>query len=456
MKLLFGAVLISILFSGISRADSLSLPLEGYFHPGRAMPVMWERGQSSGGSSILEISANGAITSRVNLSDSLRGIFPWLAITGDLREIHWRMAGAGGSDLGSPLHPLENSDRLIGLAAAEDSFASDLFPNEALAGNHKIRIHLDLAQLIQSPAMAWESLDALVFLPGDFQKIPLQKQREFVAAGITLAVAGDSAPDAEWPWRKSGRLWIASGEIALPPILNAEAYTPTLGWVGGKSGDLRRRWLLLGAIFCLAVWGITLWRGKWMPVFVGIFSCIALCGLAFENQRQSPVALASGIVHLGDMPVAIADLWQFARSHRDAEFMLPVDGLVQPVYYESAQSQWANLSLECDSAGNPKMLSAQLKADWALAVVNRRIDGEQPKPNRNPATSPLRALDIRSIYPGLSVVGQIDDGAANAQTNSTTISAASSAQWPAIVLRPISSNKFPGRFPVRSPFRSGQ
>src|ERR1700692_4318867 len=58
-----------------ARGQTLFLPLKGYFHPGRAMPVRWDTSTDT-----IQLSAPGAITSRVQTAGNPHGVFPWLVI----------------------------------------------------------------------------------------------------------------------------------------------------------------------------------------------------------------------------------------------------------------------------------------------------------------------------------------------------------------------------------------
>lgn len=53
-------------------ADDISLPLRGYFHPGRAMPVKWNVSEPTASGTVIQLSASDAVTTRLVLSDNAR------------------------------------------------------------------------------------------------------------------------------------------------------------------------------------------------------------------------------------------------------------------------------------------------------------------------------------------------------------------------------------------------
>jgi hypothetical protein len=384
-------------------ANALSLPLQGYFHPGRAMPVRWEDSQA------VQLSASGSITTHLEAVDQSRGIFPWIVIAPNVADVSDRTL--------PPLHPLEDSDCLVADAVSNDSDARSLFPNRRMIG-----IHVDADELT-GPAMAWETLDAILLTPAGFQSIPQPMCRDLFAEGIELAVLSDRQPDARLPWNRSGKWWIASAGMGLPPIVCADAYAPTYGWPAGRSQAFRTRIFLFGAIYCLLVCGVGLWRSRWMPAGIVAASLLAAAGFAFDNQRQSPIFQRSGIVRLIG-PATMEDDWLYQVSHRPTQFTLPLENSVHPIFCDESQPESLCLTLDCDGRGRPTAITGRLSADEPLALMRRRMPTQPTDliPPTRSATSPLRLLATESIYPGFSLAGQIDPPTTD-------------DSWPTVVLR---------------------
>jgi hypothetical protein len=410
------AFLIAGLFANICAADALTLPLQGYFHPGRAMPVRWEFSQSPPGGSEIILSGDGAVTSRVSQIALPEGIFPWMVLQADVNHIR-AQTPAGVETISQPLHPLTDAQKLVGVAGNDVAAASQLFPGEEI-----VPIRLDSLHPISGPAMAWESLDGLILTPGQWQDIPQNTRRDLFAAGVKIAVSGDNPPQESFHWQQTSRWWIARS-VSLPLAVNPDALTPTEGWIAGTPADLGREIVLLGVLFGIFATGIGLWRSRWMPPALAVFSA-GFCSIIASEYSAPRIAEAGGIVQIAQ-PAELADSWTYLESHRDADFNVAAPGIAIPILSDPSQSATCNLVLNCDSAGQPISLSGRLKADEPIALLSRAIAG-QIDPVLAPVTSPLRALATPAIYPGLSVAGQLsnEQPATGAET-----------RWPTILLK---------------------
>jgi hypothetical protein len=385
---LFG--LIAILSATTAGAQELSLPLQGYFHPGRAMPVRWSIDSSGGVGATVRITAPGAITTSVS-SVNPDGIAPWIVF-----DPH-----ATAGDKQFELHPLEDSDFLVGNFVSDETDIARLFPNQ-----HIVTVHVD-ARDLQSPPMAWETLDAVVLTNEEWRQLGESARDQLFVEGITLAVRLDSKPEGELPWRADGAWWIASADLKLPGIVNADAYAPTDGWSPGRSVEFRKRTFLFAAMYCLVCVGVFLWRSRWMPAAFVVVSIVAGAAIAGENRRESPISACSGTVLVKD-EITLADMWVFQMSHRPVTFHVPTGAMVAPVLSDESQFESAGLTLECGNDGEPTAIDGRLSADEPLALVRRRFlaDPSSP-PDLLKATSPLRLLAGESIYHQFRIVGQL-------------------------------------------------
>src|SRR5690348_13227570 len=89
-----------LLATGLARADvSVSLPLQGYFRPGRYMPV---HVQSRGEGAPLVLAADGAVPTEYRPSGNADLVIPWLVISDSPRDVRW----PGGGNANVPLRPL--------------------------------------------------------------------------------------------------------------------------------------------------------------------------------------------------------------------------------------------------------------------------------------------------------------------------------------------------------------
>jgi len=344
-------------------ADDLTLPLAGYFHPSRAMPVRWFSTQSGE----LEVSSDG-ISSRVDSSNATSGILPCIVIDPNTRALHWIGPSASAGEM-TNLHPLSDSDFLVGNTLPANAGLAAIFPDRRV-----VPIHLEPGDL-QSPPMAWESLDALLITSSDWEKLPGEIQNDLVAEGITIAIDGEK-PANPFPWKRAGRFWVAAANIPMPPIISADADAPLGGQVIGRSDSFRYHIVLLGAIYCLVSCGVALWRSRWMPFAFVALTAGAGTLLAIDNSHQSPIFQKSRTVRLeGEIP--LQETWVYQISHRPVEFRLPVAGVVQPVFSDESEIAQMKLTLRCSEDGEPISIDGFLPADIPLAVMTRRLAPDQ-------------------------------------------------------------------------------
>jgi len=92
----------------------VKLPLEGFFRPGRCMPVWVEPSDSP-----LELRADGAVATEVSAGRG--GVVPLLVL-----------GHQPGPMNGIALRALSSDQRLVGLIGGDDGIASRLFPGQAI------------------------------------------------------------------------------------------------------------------------------------------------------------------------------------------------------------------------------------------------------------------------------------------------------------------------------------
>jgi hypothetical protein len=393
-----------LIFNCQTNAQPLYLPLEGFYHPGRAMPVRWDA-PLAGGS--LALSATGAVTTRILSLAQPHGAFPWLAINSNITNV--------SNPHLPPLHPLADDDLLIINTLPNDQAPTEIFPHRSLT-----TIHLTATELVPNP-MAWQTVDAIILDPQTFENFPSSLRNQFLAEGITLAVPGPTRPEINFSWQHQGNWWLASAGLNLPPIISPDVDAPTFGWTPGRSPEFRRRIFLFATIYCLLIAGIALWPSRWMLLAIIAVTIASSFFFALDNRRQSPIARQSGTI-LIDGPVQLQDSWLFQLSHRAADFRIPIAGSTQPIVSDPAQLNSLNLTLDCDPTGQPIALTGRLSPDKPLALMQRRIaQWATYHPSAPSITSPLRLLVTNSIYPGFTAVDQLNNSAPQV--------------WPTLILR---------------------
>jgi hypothetical protein len=387
----------------VAFAQSLSLPLQGYYHPGRAMPVQW---QSPAAGGAIQLSTPGAVTTRIDSIGNTRGIFPWLIIDSNVGEVSDRTL--------PPLRPLDDNDSLVVDTLDNDSVPNDLFPN-----HHIVTVHVDAADLA-SPPMAWQSVDAILLTSQTLQTLSSYNRIELFSYGIELEVQGDEPPEPHSGWIPNGHWWTLSSGLKLPPLISPDAYAPTEGWTPGRTPEFRRRIVLFASIYCLIVCGIGLWRSRWNLAAIFAASAVACILFAWDDRNESHIFQQAGVIELtGQVPRE--DQWLYQVSHRPADFRLPADGNLQPVLSDRSQLDPLNLVWECDGNGEPISMTGRLSPDIPLATMHRQIAPITSESPALPVTTPLRLLATPSLYPGYSIAGQLNN-------------ANSPEYWPTLIL----------------------
>ncbi len=368
------------------------------------MPIEWKNLSASG---TIQLSAKGAITSRIQTTGNTHGIFPWLVID---------QYPTDASATLPPLHPLEDSDCLIASTLEDDSIAATLFP-----GRRQILLHP--TNILEGPEMAWETLDAVLLTPEALAKVPVSTRANLFAAGVELIALTDTRPDTILPWQKNGRWWIASSNLHLPPSVDTAAFAPTDAWIAGRSSEFRRHIFLLGTIFALVVAGLALWRSPSMPTAIITASIVASTIFWLDNNTWSPIFRRDTVIRVIDK-TTIDDHWTYQTSHRAADFIVPFDASIHPVFMDATDLQMMDLTIEfMDPNARPLGISGRVPADRPFALMTRQFP-VPPSPISliNPPTTPTRLLAKDPIYRDFKIQGEL-----TTQTPDES--------WPGIVLQ---------------------
>src|SRR3954465_1402556 len=147
-------------------AVEMSMPLGGYWRPGRYMPL---RVTARDAGISVEIGGEGVIAVRVSLRDGrFDGIVPVLALSDP--RIH-----------NQPTRQLRPEQRLVGFTTIDIPFAQDLFPGTTI-----VPIQLAAGDPLPGAAVAWETLDAVV-LDNTISNVTEEKLRELGTCGVIVA-----------------------------------------------------------------------------------------------------------------------------------------------------------------------------------------------------------------------------------------------------------------------------
>jgi hypothetical protein len=401
-------VVVSILITSAARATSVSLPLGGYYHPGRYIPVRFDVETESS----FTISADGAVTTTAEYGG--HGVVPFLVERSTTASAHWTTR-YGSGDL--PLHPLQADQLLVGSLGPAASLAGAIFPDR-----QTISVQLDPFDAADpfvpvENFIVWASLDLVLIQQPQLAWFDDNRRAILLAGGTSLVVAGESGspPDTRWPWEHVGSCWLLRSP---PPLAVAiadtdDTYAPTFAWQPGRSASYRTHVALLGLIFAIGAAGSTLWRSKWSIAALAGWSLLAIAGFRAWDNGQEPLATAGGdlrVVYSSQPQLIRQDHWTYQRSARSTAVVRPLhpstDSILLPVLPRHGGP--ATVTLVCGSFGAPDRFITRLDPDRTMAWVERRVainHASTQAAAATPVTSPLRQL-LPMMYPRCSIVAE--------------------------------------------------
>jgi hypothetical protein len=401
MRGFFAWVCLALLFS-VSANAGTSLPLQGGYRPGRYMPV---RVTADSGT----LSADGALST---LWSGGAGVVPVL-IYGSPREL----ATAEGERL--PLHVVAEHERLVAFTPEARQGAVELFPSAA-----RIDVPLDAADPLPGPIAAWEALDAVVLSVDQMRRIDDDRRSALLGAGVTLAVAGDAAPDAAWPWHREGPLWVLRYTLLGPrdELVNPSAFAPTLGWSGGWPAGVRGQVVAAGALLGIVVVALTMWRARSAVIALTIVIIAATGAIAAWRRQLGNVMQAGGDVVVVDPPWVQRDSWLYERARQDApRQVVRWAGVTHPVFASAQAMADAGLRLMVDTASGETKFEHAASRGQVTAFVRRTVHPGQGPSIGSDRSSPMWEL-AKDVYaaPGSKIRGE---------EASTQL-----GRWPAVVI----------------------
>lgn len=384
------------------------LPLQGYFRPGRCLPVLIQANPTG-----LRIEADGAVPAEIHAGQV--GLIPVLILSNRAGQLH-----VGTQRFA--LRPLAADQSLVAVIGSADKsvLAAELFP-----GRQIIAIRLDPSDELVGPAIALESLDALI-VDGNWPRW-LANYHELVAAGVTIISSRPERPDSLLPWQRSGKHWIVRYEPAGPTatIGGEEAYLPAQGWQPGHAPSFRRQVVMAAALATLILMSTLLIRSRnWS--LAALIAATVTCTAAIEWWRRSqpPFRSAGGSIFVVHDGLVQHDAWKYVAAARPANGSQAVDSLVRPVLVDLEHARRVDLLLDC-KAQDTMSWKYRLDRQTRLAFFRRSVGRFPERPaTRQDSDSPLQWLARRCyLRQGWHIAGQISQ----------------KEQWPAVVIDTISS-----------------
>jgi hypothetical protein len=389
--------LVLLLLPFAARADiTLSLPLEGYYRPGKYMPVQF----SGSGAGQLAIGDPANVQTFIPLAENARGIAPAILLE-PASNLPWHNGDLGGA---LPLKLLSPQQRLIGFTTPDPTSAQTLFPDRDL-----IPVRLDPANLLPGPVAAWGILDALLL--DSSARLTREQISILLAGGTTIAIRSSEPPDKDWPWEKRGDLQILHLDLAGPRWggENIFPFDPVAGWQADWPASFRRRIFLYAVIFSILAAGASLIRLKYSGLIVVAGSILAVILLAIWWHGRSAVLEKSAMVSIVSPTLTQTDAWSCRASASPADASTPWDVLTWP-FFEEKTWPYLHLALHCKGDGSPDLFSFRCIPSFKIAFLSRVVDRQKPAgtPQAVLPDSPLFLLRKRTYgMPNLNPLGQI-------------------------------------------------
>ena len=383
-------VIALLVSSQVTRAGvTISFPLEGYYRPGRYMPVHL----SATGNETITLRATGSVPTQVSAAANVDLIVPWLTLE-TVRNAHWSSSLSGDHLLDS-LKPLPDDQRLVGLVGDDGSAANLLFPNQKI-----IPVTLDASAPLLTPAAAWETLDGVLLDVAAAARLKPVQISTILAARTIIAVRSDTLPDKTWPWERRGPFWV----LRHPPVgptspLTADAYTPTYDWQRGWPADFHRQVLLAAALFSILALGVTLYRSRFMLVALGGLCVIAVAGFAWWYRRQPANLTMIANVWVRDGSLTQRDTWRWESAVRPVDRSSLSPYLSHPVFVSTRQIEQTKARLLVSDAGGRWVYTYHVEPYTSLAFLTRGVWPSGSRPPLDPSATPFPQF-VQQLYLG--------------------------------------------------------
>ena len=356
-------------------AVEVTLPLGGYWRPGRYMPA---RVTARAAGSSIDIGAEGVIAVRVPLRDGrFDDVVPLLVMS--------EPRGIGDK----PMRQLRPEQRLVGFTTIDLHLAQELFPGDTI-----VPIQLSAADPLPGAAAAWETLDAVV-LDNTVSNITEEKLRELGTCGVVVA------------WRP--------GEVNRPNLIGPRAaaedlaaFAPVQGWAADWPMAFRRGVMLCAIAFSIIALAVGLMKFRYSAWVLLVLCAVATVLLWMWWRNRPAVLVRCGSIVVRDVALAQRDLWVYQATASGSDSRMPWSDLARP-YFESKLDRVAMKPLLiCGEDGLPREFSFHLLAGQKIGfLIRSRIPAPQSPLRQAEESSPLARLARRMyLREGLQLTGE--------------------------------------------------
>jgi hypothetical protein len=424
----------------------VTFPLQGFYRPGKFMPVRVQSSSATTGPVLLRADGAVGVSVEPGPDGAVNAVVPFLAVT-ELGAPRWEVGGASGTAAAS-LTPLQDDQVLVGVvgpdASAAASAAGKLFP-----GRQVVPVPLSGTPAMSGDPAAWETLDAAVF--DDATHVFLA---ELLQLGVSVVVRSDAPPAGNWAWQGGPGHWFVRHSHAGPRgAIEPEVYQRIAAWRPGWPSPLRRQAALLATVFCIVAVGVTLWRRTRRAAFgVVVVSVVASAGFVWWGTRQPMLCELNARILVTGPGGGQVDDWTHYRPLRRREVSVTRGTGFRfsdkPVFASARHLRQADPLLHVSGSGRPTRFTWNADAGTTLAFLERSFfsgSGGAPGSTRSPPLSPARELAVRCYL-------QLGDTLSEDPTQpDPEPDAAWSTRWPTVTVQhpsPVTSTPATGTAPA--------
>ena len=396
---------LAILFPLLTAGQGfVSLPLQGYYHPGKYMPVQVSASPHSKDYRI-ELAAPGAITTYIRFEGGkLNTIVPWMPLDSRAQSLVCNvLPWTGEPPTSTPLKMLTDRQRIIGYAGVDAAsavvIATSLFPGDEL-----IPIPLSPSQPFQGNPACWDTLDAAILDSATATRAGETAFASLVAQGVTFAIRGDAGVPSiwpNWPWNQFPGNWRAIQYRPAGPtsaIYNDAIYEQLSSFHTGWPPEVRRTAMLYAGVFAILFLLLALWRPRGTTAWAMLLSIFCIAAFTYLQDRFKPIQTAGGKIRVISPGITQDDDWSFHACHQRFVTFIRWTDTTRIMFGSSFALDKTGCRLECYPNGDPDFLFFVLSPEMKIALLSRRCGPREPsvKPN-DEITSPLASL-AKTLY----------------------------------------------------------
>jgi hypothetical protein len=355
-------------------AAGVTFPTEGYYRPGRYMPVIVE------GEGEVRISAEGAVTTVVPAGGPARRVIPFLIVGSSARGLSVVL---NGQDIGNlpQLRPLGNDEQLAGVAA-------DVQWDPTREEHHKlIRIRLDPANPLPGPAIAWQSLDMVVMSSEALGRIDSENENVLRDGGTRIVVIQGKQP--------VDRIAVGPGGA----MFSESAYLPTYAWQPAWPRTFRIYVLAAAGGFAIVLVLAAMLRTRsavWIAT--GVVAVALMAGGIWKWRSPAVFSAAGEVLPQRSQDIYTQhDRWYFQSARRATQGAFRWQDVTWPMFFDRSHFRQTQMQLHCDPRGEPVGFVYQLPANGRVAFLTRRWAELSEAPFDLPVRSPLAGL-VDQLY----------------------------------------------------------